>query len=116
MTPSLAIRTLENDVVMMRARIAEANDAGDRRRASRFAVAIEAKVRPLGEEGAEARILNISATGFMAATSEAYEVGSRVWLMLPGRERASALVKWIAGDKIGAEFAAPVDLDGLRLS
>jgi hypothetical protein len=33
--------------------------------------------------------------------------------MLPGRERANAVIKWIAGDKIGAEFAHPVSLDGL---
>ena len=44
-----------------------------------------------------------------------FEVGSRVWLMLPGRERANAVVKWTAGDKIGAEFAEPISLDGLPL-
>ncbi|MEO6247675.1 MAG: PilZ domain-containing protein [Sphingomicrobium sp.] len=91
------------------------SDVGDRRRADRVAVAIEARVRPLGEEGCEARIVNISATGFMAATSEHYEVGARIWLMLPGRERASALVKWIAGDKLGAEFAEPINLAGLQV-
>jgi hypothetical protein len=99
----------------MKARIAEVSEAGDRRRASRFDVALDARVRPLGEEGCEARILNISATGFMAATSDHYDVGSRIWLILPGRDRASALVKWIAGDKIGAEFAEPLALDGLHL-
>lgn len=98
----------------MKARIADASDA-DRRRADRLTVAIDARVRPLGEEGCEARIVNISATGFMAATNARHEVGSRVWLILPGRERASALVKWIAGDKLGAEFAEPIDLAGLRI-
>ena len=39
---------------------------------------------------------------------------SRVWLMLPGRERANAVVKWTAGDKLGAEFAEPISLDGLK--
>ena len=43
-----------------------------------------------------------------------FEVGSRVWLMLPGRDRANAVVKWIAGDKIGAEFAEPISLKGLN--
>ena len=42
-----------------------------------------------------------------------FEVGSRVWLMLPGRQRANAVVKWTAGDKLGAEFAEPITLDGL---
>ncbi len=33
--------------------------------------------------------------------------------MLPGRERANAVVKWIAGDKLGAEFDQPISVDGL---
>jgi len=47
----------------------------------------------------------------MAETEAHFEVGSRVWLLLPGRERASAVVKWIAGDRLGAEFAEPISLD-----
>ena len=59
-------------------------------------------------------MLNISETGFMAEADGEFEIGSRIWLMLPGRGRSNAVVKWIAGDKIGAEFAAPQSLDGLR--
>ena len=47
----------------------------------------------------------------MAESDGRFEVGSRVWLMLPGRERANAVVKWTAGDKLGAEFAEPVSLE-----
>ena len=50
----------------------------------------------------------------MAETDGSFEVGSRVWLMLPGRDRANAVVKWVAGDKIGAEFAEPMPLEELR--
>lgn len=100
---------------MIRARIAEATDQSDRRRASRFPVAIDARVRELGSEGCEARIINISADGFMAESDGEFEVGSRVWLILPGRERASALVRWIAGTRLGAEFAEPIALEGLGL-
>lgn len=70
-------------------------------------------MRELGANGVEARIVNISEHGFMAESEGRFEVGSRVWLMLPGRERANALVKWTAGDKIGAEFAEPISLEGL---
>jgi hypothetical protein len=49
----------------------------------------------------------------MAETEGAFEVGSRVWLMLPGRDRANAVVKWVAGAKIGAEFAEPMPLEDL---
>ena len=52
----------------------------------------------------------------MAASAADFEVGSRVWLMLPGRERANAVVKWVAGDKLGAEFAEPISLNGLPVT
>jgi hypothetical protein len=70
-------------------------------------------MRELGETGVEARIINISETGFMAESDGSFGVGSRVWLMLPGRERANAVVKWTAGDKLGAEFAEPISIEGL---
>jgi len=96
----------------MKARIVE--DGDERRRASRFPVDLDATMRELGANGVEARILNISETGFMAVAEAQFEIGSRVWLMLPGRERANAVVKWIVGDRIGAEFAEAISLDDLK--
>ncbi len=104
---------MEKDLVTIKARITEANDPTDRRHASRLSVEIGARVRELGNEGCEARVVNISETGFMAETDGQFEVGTRVWLILPGRDRANALVKWTAGNKMGAEFAEPIALDGL---
>lgn len=104
---------MEMGFSMIKARIAE--DESDRRRYSRVPVELDAKVRELGASGVEARVLNISERGFMAASEGRFEVGSRVWLMLPGRERANAVVKWTAGDKIGAEFAEPISMEGLKL-
>jgi hypothetical protein len=98
---------------MIKARIADAGDPSDRRRSSRHNVEVEARMRELGETGIDARIINISESGFMAESDGSFEVGSRVWLMLPGRERANAVVKWTAGAKLGAEFAAPISLEGL---
>ena len=98
---------------MIKARIADAGDPSDRRRFSRHTVAVDARMRELGETGIDARIINISESGFMAESDGSFEVGSRVWLMLPGRERANAVVKWTAGDKLGAEFAAPISIEGL---
>jgi hypothetical protein len=103
---------MEMSFSMIKARIAE--DESDRRRAPRLPVELDAKVRELGASGIEARVLNISETGFMAESDGSFEVGTRIWLMLPGRDRANAMVKWIAGDKLGAEFAEPVSLAGLR--
>ena len=98
--------------VTIKARIAE--DDTDRRRLPRLPVDLEAKMRELGASGVEAKVVNISERGFMAVAEGRFEVGTRVWLMLPGRERANAVVKWIAGDKLGAEFSESISLDGLK--
>ena len=100
---------MEMNFVTIKARIAEVEQA-ERRQANRQPVQIGARVRELGSEGVEARVLNISPKGFMAETDAEFEVGTRIWLMLPNRERANALVKWTAGNKIGAEFADPIDI------
>ncbi len=97
---------------MIKARIAEA-DPSDRRQGPRYPIDVEGKVRELGSEGSEARVLNISEKGFMAESAGEFEVGSRVWLILPGRERASAVIRWTAGHRLGAEFADPISVDGL---
>jgi hypothetical protein len=104
---------MEMSFVTIKARIAEASDPSDRRRASRFALELGARVRELGNEGCEARVINISETGFMAESDGEFEVGTRIWLILTGRERANALVRWVAGHRIGAEFAEPISLEGL---
>ena len=103
---------MEMSFVTIKARIAE--DDSDRRRLPRLPVDLEAKMRELGATGVEARVLNISENGFMAIADGRFEVGSRVWLMLPGRDRANAVIKWTAGEKIGAEFAEPISIDGLN--
>lgn len=103
---------MEMNFSMIKARIAE--DQRERRQFSRLPVDLEARVRELGASGIEAKVLNISERGFMAEADARFEVGSRIWLMLPGRGRANAVVKWTAGDKLGAEFAEPISLEGLR--
>jgi hypothetical protein len=100
---------MEMSFVSIKARIAE-DHSDERRRTARTPVELEAKMRELGASGVEAKVLNISQKGFMAESEGRFEVGSRVWLILPGRERANAVVKWIAGDKIGAEFDGVVSL------
>nr|WP_294169548.1 PilZ domain-containing protein [uncultured Sphingomonas sp.] len=95
------------------ARIASQASADDRRIAPRAPVKADARLRELGTEGAEATVLNISSTGFMAETAGEFAPGARVWLILPGRERANAVVRWADGKRIGAEFAQPINLSGL---
>jgi len=96
-----------------KARIAEA--VPERRRAGRTPIELDAKMRELGASGVDATILNVSERGFMAIADAHFDVGARVWLILPGRrERANAVVTWTAGDRIGAEFAEPVSLEVFR--
>lgn len=103
----------ESGRVMIDARIEQQQSADERRSAPREAVEVDARVRELGSEGCEATVLNISATGFMAEVAGEFDVGARVWLILPARERANAVVRWVEGRRIGAEFAEPIDLQGL---
>lgn len=105
---------MEMNFSMIKARIQDAQEGSERRRSSRVSVELDARVRELGDTGTDARIINISESGFMAESDGRFEVGSRVWLILPGRDRANAVVRWTAGDKLGAEFAEPVSLEGLR--
>lgn len=105
---------MEMNFVTIKARIEDARSDDERRASARIPVELEARVRELGDEGAEARVLNISEKGFMAETQTDFEVGSRIWLILPGRDRANAVVRWIAGNKIGAEFAEPLSIDELK--
>ena len=97
----------------IKARIAEDSSGDERRRFARQPVVLEAKMRELGASGVEVKIVNISEHGFMAISDGRFEVGARIWLILPGRERANAVVKWTAGDKLGAEFAEPLEIDAI---
>ena len=69
----------------------------------------DAAIRELGRTGAEARLVNLSAEGFMARTDAAIAPGSRVWLTLPGFGRINALVVWAKDGKLGGRFAEPID-------
>lgn len=105
---------MEMNFTSFKARIAEASSS-ERRQGEREAVEVGATMRELGARGVEATVLNVSERGFMAIAAGEFEVGARVWLILPGgRERANAVVKWIAGDRLGAEFAEPVRLQLFR--
>lgn len=94
---------------MIVARLAAVDPPTDRRRSRRQPVMLDARLRELGAEGMEAIILNLSVSGFMASCDAQVAVGSRVWLMLPGRQRANAVVRWASGGRIGAEFAEPLE-------
>ena len=54
---------MEMNFVTIKARIEDARSEEERRRGTRFTVELDARVRELGDEGAEAKVLNISEEG-----------------------------------------------------
>ena len=94
---------------MFLTQIAPDGSVEPRRRESRLSVSAEVALRPFGEAGAEARLINISSHGFMAETDADIAKGSRVWLTLPDANRASALVIWTKNGRLGGQFSTPID-------
>lgn len=94
---------------MINAKISAAGVVELRRREARLEIEVEVPMRELGRESVEARLINLSSRGFMAETEALIEIGSRVWLKLPGIPRANALVVWTKSGRIGGEFADPID-------
>ena len=82
--------------------------AQDGRRAERRIVNLAASLREPGASLAEAEVVNLSVTGFAAETDAPLEIGSQVWLKLPGLEPTSSKVVWVEGRKAGFEFATPL--------
>jgi hypothetical protein len=96
--------------MMITAKIVPDLSAGrDARRDPRIDANADVGLRKLGSSGVDAQLVNISSSGFMAKTDAEITPGSRVWLTLPGISRVNALVIWAQGDKLGGEFAAPID-------
>ena len=104
---------MEMSFSMIKARIAE--DQDERRASVRLPVELEAQdARARRQRRRRPDSQHFRDTASWPIADGQFEVGSRVWLMLPGRDRANAVVKWTAGDKLGAEFAEPISLEGLQ--
>ena len=94
---------------MIHAQITIDTSTEPRRCEPRVPVTAEIPLRQLGQTAVEARLVNISSRGFMAETLAIIEVGSRIWLTLPGAGRLNALVVWARNGRVGGEFAQPID-------
>lgn len=82
--------------------------ATDRRRTSRTDVSIAAAIRDREGAIADARIVNISASGFMAVSETPYCERAPVRVELGGLGWARATVVWALGDRFGAVFLTPI--------
>lgn len=78
------------------------------RRAERRVLNLAASMREPGASVADAEVINLSVDGFSAASDMPLEVGSPVWLKLPGLEAAKCVVVWVEEGKAGFKFASPL--------
>ena len=79
------------------------------RQAERGPVEMEAGLRELGATGKDVRVHNLSTHGFMAEADEYYQVGTYVWLNLPGVGAVNARIIWRDCFRYGCEFTTPLD-------
>jgi hypothetical protein len=80
-------------------------DHFDGRTAPRKEVILGAGLRQRGAHAVTIQVIDLSVHGFRAATHLELEVGSDVWLKLPGLESLHAQVVWVRGHLLGCHFA-----------
>jgi hypothetical protein len=80
----------------------------DGRRAERAEVAVGAALRQRGAHAVTVQVLDLSVSGFRAATHLELMEGSDIWLKLPGLESLHARVVWMNGYVMGCEFVRPL--------
>jgi hypothetical protein len=80
----------------------------DGRRAERAEVMVGAGLRQRGAHAVTVQVLDLSVTGFRAATHLNLMTGSDIWLKLPGLESLHARVVWMNGHLMGCEFVRPL--------
>jgi hypothetical protein len=80
----------------------------DGRRAERKEVLLGAGLRQRGAHSVTVQVIDLSVTGFRAATHLQLFEGQDIWVKLPGLESIHSRVVWMKGHMIGAEFARPL--------
>ena len=78
------------------------------REAERVPLEVAAGLRQRGAAGVSVQVMDLSTHGFRAATHLQLEVGSDVWLRLPGLEPCHAVVAWSKANFVGCRFERPL--------
>jgi hypothetical protein len=78
------------------------------RRTERVAIALGAGLRQRGAAGVAVQITDLSTDGFRVTTHLELQVGTDVWLRLPGLEASHARVAWAEGQSVGCAFIRPL--------
>ena len=86
----------------------------EERKAERRIVNLAARLREPGASLQHVEVVNLSTSGFLAQGDLALEIGTQIWLKLPGLEPKSGHVVWVEEGKAGCEFASalhPADVE-----
>jgi len=78
------------------------------RTSERRVVNLAASLREPGASLVDIEVVNLSTGGFAAVSDRRFEIGSRVWLKLPGIEATHCHVVWVEEGKAGFEFVTPL--------
>ena len=84
------------------------NPDESRRSAIRAGVEIGAEIREQGYSYFKTRLIDISETGFRISHSANFEVGTSVYLKIPGLESLEAEVRWERNFEYGCMFKKPL--------
>lgn len=74
----------------------------------RYNVLISVKLRRSGENWFNARLANLSPTGFRVQSFAKLEMDSDLWVMLPGFDGRRARVIWARDHEAGCQFERPL--------
>lgn len=80
----------------------------DGRRSARAEVVLGAGLRQRGAHAVTVQVVDLSVTGFRAATHLELTPGADIWLKLPGLESLHSRVVWMHGHWLGCEFIRPL--------
>lgn len=78
------------------------------RQADRVSVAMAAALRQRGAAPISVAVLDLSTDGFQMDTHLELEIGTPVWLRLPGLESSAAKIVWRDGHRAGCKFDRPL--------
>ena len=78
------------------------------RNADRVPIALRAGLRQRGASAVTVQILDLSTHGFRIDTHLSLEIGTQIWLRLPGLEATPARVAWVEGHCAGCAFDRPL--------
>ena len=87
----------------------QGDDPAEQRRAERHAITVRrASVRGMGEQPADAQLLDLSIYGCRIAVVTEHETADRLWLRLDGGWPIPATVVWKEGERLGCRFDQPI--------